>query len=79
MFCHGKIKLLTRLDFAVLSVCVSGHVNVLKWLNAKGDISSTDTLGGSPLHDAAEQGQLEVSKLLKWLHFSYLKVLCVKN
>ena len=76
MFCHGKIKLLTRLDFAVLSVCVSGHVNVLKWLNAKGDISSTDTLGGSPLHDAAEHGQLEVSKLL---HFSYLKVLCVKN
>ena len=62
MFCHGKIiKLLTRSDFAVLCVCISGHVNVLKWLNAKGDISSTDTLGGSPLHDAAEQGQFEVS------------------
>ena len=61
MCCHGN-KLLTRLDFAVfLSVCVSGHVNVLKWLNAKGDVSSTDTFGGSPLHDAAEQGQFEVS------------------
>ena len=43
------------------SLYVSGHVNVLKWLNAKGDISSTDTLGGSPLHDAAENGQFEVS------------------
>ena len=37
-----------------------GHVSVLKWLNAKGDISSIDKLGGSPLHDAAEQGQFEV-------------------
>jgi len=39
----------------------AGHVSVLKWLNAKGDISLTDRLGGTPLHDAAEQGQFEVS------------------
>lgn len=38
----------------------TGHVSVLKWLNAKGDISLTDRLGGTPLHDAAEQGQFEV-------------------
>lgn len=35
-------------------------MSVLKWLNAKGDISLTDRLGGTPLHDAAEQGQFEV-------------------
>ena len=39
---------------------IAGHVSVLKWLNAKGDISLTDGLGGTPLHDAAEQGQFEV-------------------
>ena len=38
----------------------AGHVSVLKWLNAKGDIFLTDRLGGTPLHDAAEQGQFEV-------------------
>ena len=35
-------------------------MSVLKWLNAKGDISLMDRLGGTPLHDAAEQGQFEV-------------------
>ena len=39
----------------------AGHVSVLKWLNAKGDISVMDRLGGTPLHDAAEHGQFEVS------------------
>ena len=39
-------------------------MNVLKWLILKGDISLTDDLGGSPLHDAAEQGQFEVCKTL---------------
>lgn len=34
---------------------------MLKWLNAKGDVTATDQMGGTPLHDAAEQGQFEVS------------------
>jgi len=50
-FCHWLTSLLHS---------NAGHVSVLKWLNAKGDISLTDRLGGTPLHDAAEQGQFEV-------------------
>lgn len=53
----------------------AGHVNVLKWLNLKGDISLTDDLGGSPLHDAAEQGQFEVSKLYS-LYGQSVKINC---
>lgn len=49
-------------------------MNVLKWLNLKGDISLTDDLGGSPLHDAAEQGQFEVCKLSLFFGNLLLKV-----
>ena len=34
---------------------------MLMWLNEEGDIASVDELGGTPLHDAAAQGHLEVS------------------
>lgn len=37
---------------------------MLKWLNAKGDVTATDQMGGTPLHDAAEQGQFECIKYL---------------
>ena len=39
----------------------AGHVNVLRWLLSHGGSVETDDLGGTPLHDAAEHGQLEVS------------------
>ena len=52
--------------FTSLTFCSNaGHVSVLKWLNAKGNISLTDRLGGTPLHDAAEQGQFEVGNMIK--------------
>ena len=37
-----------------------GHVHVLRWLLTHGARVETDDLGGTPLHDAAEHGQLEV-------------------
>ena len=39
-------------------------MSVLKWLNAKGDITLTDDQHGSPLHDAAEQGHFEVCTII---------------
>lgn len=49
-------------DKFVMTFCsYAGHVSVLKWLNAKGDISLPDRLGGTSLHDAAEHGQFEVT------------------
>jgi len=38
-----------------------GHKSVLKWLLSHGAKIEKDDLGGTPLHDAAEHGQLEVS------------------
>lgn len=38
----------------------SGHVHVLRWLLSHGAKVETDDLGGTPLHDAAEHGQMEV-------------------
>ena len=40
-----------------------GHVNILRWLFTHGGKVETDDLGGTPLHDAAEHGQLEVSTI----------------
>lgn len=42
-----------------------GHILVLKWLIAHGAKVERDDLGGTALHDAAEHGQLEVSKWMK--------------
>ncbi len=38
----------------------TGHINVLQWLLYHGCYVKTDDLGGTPLHDAAEHGQLGV-------------------
>ena len=46
---------LTDTDFTGL-----GHVHVLRWLLSNGGKVETDDLGGTPLHDAAEHGQMEV-------------------
>lgn len=37
-----------------------GHAKVLSWLLLHGGEIVTDNWGGSPLHDAAENGELEV-------------------
>lgn len=37
-----------------------GHAKVLSWLLLHGGEIATDSWGGSPLHDAAENGELEV-------------------
>lgn len=38
-----------------------GHAKVLSWLLLHGGEIVTDSWGGTPLHDAAENGELEVS------------------
>lgn len=38
----------------------AGHINVLQWLLSHGCSIERDDLGGTPIHDAAEHGQLEV-------------------
>lgn len=38
-------------------------MKVLQWLKTRGDISAVDNLGGTPLHDAAEQGEFEVGSV----------------
>lgn len=40
-----------------------GHAKVLSWLLLHGGEITTDHWGGTPLHDAAENGELEVSGL----------------
>jgi len=40
-----------------------GHTLALKWLLSHGAKIEKDDLGGTPLHDAAEHGQLEVSSM----------------
>ena len=45
------------------SASFSGHVSLLRWLLTHGAIVDTDDLGGTPLHDAAEHGQMEVSSI----------------
>jgi len=37
-----------------------GHAKVLSWLLLHGGEITTDGWGGTPLHDAAENGELEV-------------------
>lgn len=37
-----------------------GHAKVLSWLLLHGGEIVTDNWGGTPLHDAAENGELEV-------------------
>lgn len=37
-----------------------GHAKVLSWLLLHGGEVTTDRWGGTPLHDAAENGELEV-------------------
>lgn len=39
-----------------------GHSKVLSWLLLHGGEIVTDSWGGTPLHDAAENGELEVCK-----------------
>ena len=43
-----------------------GHASVLKWLLSHGARIEQDDLGGTPLHDAAEHGQLEVCKSVRY-------------
>ena len=38
-----------------------GHAQSVRWLLANGCKINKDNLGGSPLHDAAEHGQVEVN------------------
>ena len=37
-----------------------GHAHILEWLLENGAQIILDNLGGSPLHDAAEHGRLQV-------------------
>lgn len=39
---------------------ITGHIKILQWLFSHGCSTVTDDLGGTPLHDSAEHGQLEV-------------------
>lgn len=39
-----------------------GHAKVLSWLLLHGGEIVTDSWGGTPLHDAAENGELEVGR-----------------
>lgn len=41
-----------------------GHAKVLSWLLLHGGDIVTDSWGGTPLHDAAENGELEVCGIL---------------
>ncbi|XP_075046166.1 espin-like isoform X1 [Mixophyes fleayi] len=41
-----------------------GHAKVLSWLFLHGGDMSTDNFGGTPLHDAAENGELECCQIL---------------
>jgi len=38
-----------------------GHVRIIEWVLSQGCGALCDDLGGTPLHDAAEHGQLEVT------------------
>ena len=55
-----QIILQWKLIHTHLPVVTLGHVQVLRWLLTHGAKVDTDDLGGTPLHDAAEHGQLEV-------------------
>lgn len=44
-----------------------GHAKVLSWLLLHGGEIITDSWGGTPLHDAAENGELEVCVFVCWL------------
>lgn len=45
-----------------------GHTKVLSWLLLHGGEIVTDNWGGTPLHDAAENGELEVSASVIFPH-----------
>lgn len=44
-----------------------GHAKVLSWLLLHGGEIVTDNWGGTPLHDAAENGELEVCVRSYWI------------
>ena len=44
----------------IITQLALGHVQVLRWLLTHGANIDQDDLGGTPVHDAAEQGQMEV-------------------
>ena len=46
-----------------------GHAKVLSWLLLHGGEIVTDNWGGTPLHDAAENGELEVCVCVHQGHF----------
>lgn len=56
-----------------------GHAKVLSWLLLHGGEIATDSWGGTPLHDAAENGELEVgdaqNKVLGCKHIIYVVTL----
>ena len=64
------LRLSSFLDVVFDRPLYIGHVQVLRWLLTHGAQIEEDDLGGTPLHDAAEQGQLEVHSPLP--HFSPL-------
>ena len=41
--------------------CCTGHIDIIQWLISHNCTTQKDDLGGTPLHDAAEHGQLQVS------------------
>uniref|UniRef100_A0A8C3JLR0 Uncharacterized protein n=1 Tax=Calidris pygmaea TaxID=425635 RepID=A0A8C3JLR0_9CHAR len=43
---------------------IRGHAKVLSWLLLHGGEITTDSWGGTPLHDAAENGELECCQIL---------------
>ena len=45
---------------------------MLKWLLSHGAVIEKDDLGGTPLHDAAEHGQLDVKLYFMSINFSEL-------
>lgn len=49
-----------------------GHAKVLSWLLLHGGDIVTDSWGGTPLHDAAENGELEVCAFICVYLFMHL-------
>ena len=53
--------MLNRTSYILLDIICIGHVRIIEWVLAQGGAALCDDLGGTPLHDAAEHGQLDVS------------------
>lgn len=58
-----------------------GHAKVLSWLLLHGGEIVTDSWGGTPLHDAAENGELEVcgGDFRGWIELTSVGVSCKKE